>query len=347
MKWIFVALAILIGIGGLFLLQTVYVAGEFKSLEPQFSGTCEPIGGAAGSEDITIDPGTGMAFVSSFDRRALRAGEAVRGTIYGYDLNSPNPRLIDLIGDFPGEFHPHGISLYKDGGHTRLFVVNHLSDDHVIELFDYRQGKLHHQRTIRDDLLLSPNDLLAVGPESFYVTNDHGSTTAFGKTLEDYLRLPRGNVVYFDGTQASVAAKRIRYANGIGSSGDGATVYVASTTGFRIRVYRCDRNTGELDFDHDVKLRTGVDNIEVDSRGSLLVGCHPKLLTFSKHGADPARLSPSQILRLTLRSQQEASVEEVFLDAGEGISGSSVAAVYGEIMLIGAVFGDHFLLCRF
>jgi arylesterase/paraoxonase len=179
------------------------------------------------------------------------------------------------------------------------------------------------------------------------VTNDHGSTTAFGKTLEDYLRLPRGNVVYFDGTQFSVAAKRIRYANGIGMSGNGAAVYVASTTGFRIRVYRRNWNTGELDFDHDVKLRTGVDNIEVDSRGSLLVGCHPKLLTFSKHGADPTRLSPSQILKLTLRSQQEASVEEVFLDAGERISGSSVAAVYGEIMLIGAVFGNHFLLCRF
>ena len=102
-----------------------------------------------------------------------------------------------------------------------------------------------------------------------------------------------------------------------------------------------------LYFYYDLKLRTAVDNVEVDSQDRLWVGCHPKLLTFAEHGADPTQISPSQVLRITLGPQQTASVEEVFLDSGERLSGSSVAAVHGDTMLIGAVFGDRFLHCQF
>jgi hypothetical protein len=77
------------------------------------------------------------------------------------------------------------------------------------------------------------------------------------------------------------------------------------------------------------------------------VGCHPKLLTFAKHGADPSLLSPSQVLKITLNEGQGAEIEEVFLNLGGALSGSRVAAVYKEVMLIGAVFSDHFLVCRF
>jgi arylesterase/paraoxonase len=145
----------------------------------------------------------------------------------------------------------------------------------------------------------------------------------------------------------SEAARGIRYANGINWSTDGGTVYVGSSTGLRIRVYRRNRDTGALVFDYDLKLRTGVDNIEVDPQDRLWVGCHPKLLTFAKHFADPNRLSPSQVLMITLRPEKPALVEEVFLDLGETISGSTVAAVYQDVMLIGAVLGDRFLHCRF
>jgi hypothetical protein len=53
------------------------------------------------------------------------------------------------------------------------------------------------------------------------------------------------------------------------------------------------------------------------------------------------------VLKITLSSEGRASVEEVFLDLGETLSGSSVAAVYRKEMLIGAVLGDRFLHCRF
>ncbi len=44
----------------------------------------------------------------------------------------------------------------------------------------------------------------------FYVTNDHGSRTEFGRTMETYLTLPRANVLYFDGMIFREAAVRAR-----------------------------------------------------------------------------------------------------------------------------------------
>jgi arylesterase/paraoxonase len=288
-----------------------------------------------------------MAFVSSDVRPTARGDGPERGEIYGYDLNSPDPEPVNLTRSFPGEFHPHGISLYRSPEDTRLFVVNHRPRADGIEIFKIEEGRLDHLRTVEGELLSSANDVLAVGPERFYATNDHGSTTRLGRTLEDYLRLPRGNVVYFDGARLTIAARGIRYANGINWRADRRSVYVASTTGLRIRVYRRDPATGALTFEQDVKLRTGVDNIEVDPQGRLWAGCHPKLLTFTKHFADPTSPSPSQVLRITLRPERSALIEEVFLDSGETVSASSVAAVYQGVMLVGAVLGDRFLYCRF
>jgi arylesterase/paraoxonase len=321
MKWILFSVGALAIIAGIFALQTLFIAGEFKRLLPHFAGSREAVAGIPGPEDITVDPRSGMAYMSSDVRPAARGDGPARGDVYGYDLDSPNPELINLTRDFPGAFHPHGISLYSEAGYSRLFVVNHRAGTDAIEVFDVLDGGLHHLRTVQGELLSSPNDVLAVGPNRFYATNDHGSTTSLGQTLENYLRLPKSNVVYFDGS---------RFAEAAGG----------------IRVYRRDPDTGALTFDYDLKLRTGVDNIEVDPLGRLWVGCHPRLLTFARHFADPSRPSPSQVLKITLRPHKPALVEEVFLDLGETLSASTVAAVYRDVMLIGAVLGDRFLHCR-
>ena len=43
----------------------------------------------------------------------------------------------------------------------------------TIEIFLLQDDQLVHQKTVSDPALVSPNDLVAVGPEQFYVTNDH------------------------------------------------------------------------------------------------------------------------------------------------------------------------------
>jgi arylesterase/paraoxonase len=342
-----IALIIVIGIGG-FALKTFRDAGEFKEIKPHFSGQCRPVKGVQSSEDITIHAKTGLAFISSDDRRPLfQKRQGAQGAIFGYDLASPEPRLVNLTQAFRQEFHPHGMGLWvgKDGG-VSLFVVNHRKTGHFIEIFDYSEGKLVHRDSISDPLMHSPNDVIPVDRRRFYVTNDHGNTTQLGRTLEEYLQLARSNVLYYDGRGFRVAAAELAYANGINLSPDGRTLYVAATVGGRIYAYDRDVNSGVLTRRHAVDTNTGVDNIEVDEAGNLWIGCHPKLLTFVKYSKDPNRLSPSQVIKLTPKGPASFQVTEVYLNDGKPLSGSSVAAVYKDKLLIGSVFDGSFLVCN-
>jgi arylesterase/paraoxonase len=321
-------------------------AGQFKALEPIELPDCRAVAGAPGAEDITIDRSSGTAYLSSFDRRAAQAGEPRQGAIFAYDLGAPDaaPRL--LTADFAGVLYPHGLSLWSGDEGTFLHVVNHPPAGHAVEIFELRSDRLEHRETVRGDLLVSPNDVLAVGPRRFYVTNDHGHVAGIGRMLEEYLQRAESNVVYFDGEAWSVAATGIAYANGINGSSDGLAVYVAGTTRGRLHVFTRDASTGALDAVEVIELGTGVDNIEVDRHGMLWLGAHPKLLSFVAHARDPAKRSPSQVLWVDPDQAIDPPVRDVYLSLGGELSGSSVAAPFGSRVLIGSVFEPHFLDCE-
>lgn len=195
-------------VGGL-LLKTFYDAGEFKTINPHFSASCRSIPGVFSSEDITIDQETGMAFISSADRRTRWSGTGRprQGAIFGLDLKTQNPQLVNLTVDFSKEFNPHGIGLWvgKDGKRS-LFVVNHRKDGHFVEVFDLKDNKLVHRNSVSGALMHSPNDVIPTGPESFYVTNDHGNTSGPGRAVEEYLQLARATVLYYDGREFRTVA---------------------------------------------------------------------------------------------------------------------------------------------
>jgi arylesterase/paraoxonase len=104
-------------------------------------------------------------------------------------------------------------------------VVNHPRDGHFVEIFDYRGGKLVHRQSVSGALMHSPNDVLPVGPAAFYVTNDHGNATSFGRMAEEYLQLARSYVLYYDGKSFRKVAEALAYANGINISPDGQIVW--------------------------------------------------------------------------------------------------------------------------
>lgn len=325
------------------------LAGESKTIQPHFSGTCKTIGGLSGPEDITIHPTEAVAYIAAYDRKAVRAGGKGRGAIFAYDLKSDAAAPVDLTPDADEDFRPHGISLFagRDGKDV-LFVVNHQGGAHRIEVFDLRDGVLAHRESIASPLLVSPNDLAAVGPDTFYVTNDHGSRAEWTRKSEDYLRLRRSNVLYYDGSQFVEVASGIGYANGINVSPDRSRIYVCALTEGALRVYARDARSNRLTLQSVIPLGTGADNVEVDPEtGDLWIGAHPKLLTFVKYSKGRRPVAPSQVLRLRETEPAKFDVEEVFLDTGEQISGSSVAAVRGARLLIGAVMDSKFLDCTF
>jgi arylesterase/paraoxonase len=94
-----------------------------------------------------------------------------------------------------------------------------------------------------------------------------------------------------------------------------------------------------------IDLGTGVDNIELDEDGHLWIGAHPKLLTFVKHAKDLGVLSPSQVLKVALGEDGRFRVDEIFLNDGEALSGSSVASVFQNTLLVGSVYDKRFLMC--
>ena len=326
---------------------TIYHAGEFKTLQPHFNGQVQKVFGAVGAEDITIHPQTGLAFISSSDRRAIFRGEKTRGAIFAYDLNAATPELKNLTTAFNKDFNPHGLSLFiAENGAASLFVVNHGAGGDAVEIFDYHDSTLEHRESIRGELMNSPNDVVAVGPRRFYATNDHGNASAFGRTVEEYLQLERSYVVYYDGQNFTKVANDLAYANGINVSRDGGTIYVAACVGLKINVYARDLASGALTFKYEIPLGTGVDNIELDTAGNLWVAAHPQLLTFTKHAKDETKPSPSEILKISLAEKGAAKIDQIYLNDGKEISGSSVGAVVGTHLFIGAVFEKHFLVCE-
>lgn len=341
---VLILVAILAGLGA----KTFYDAGEFKEIKPHFNGQVNTMSGVLSSEDITIHPPTAMAFISSDDRRAHWAGNsrARQGAVYGFDLNSVNTRLVNLTANFSKELNPHGIGWWMaKNGDLSVFVVNHSRDGHLVEIFDYRGDKLVHRRSVTGALMHSPNDVLPVGPDTFYVTNDHGNSSRFGRMAEEYLQLARSYVLYYDGKNFRKVVEGLAYANGINMSPDGQTVYVAATVGQKIYVYDRDRSNGDLSLRNTIEAGTGVDNIEIDQKGDLWIGCHPKLLTFVKYSKAPGVLSPSQVIQVEKRTSGSYEVKEIYLNNGQLMSGSSVAAVFKDTLLIGSVFDERFLMC--
>jgi len=346
-KKILLAVAVLVLAAGGWFVHLLWSAGQFKTLEPHFDGECLQVSGVVGPEDITIHPNTGMAYVSASDWRAINQGKSPNGAIYAYDLNSPAPRLVHLTPDAGSGFHPHGISLYMgEEGQDSLFVINHEAGRHRIEIYDLREEQLIHRKTVADPMLISPNDIVAVGPNRFYVSNDHRYTAGVRQVLEDLLQLKLSNVVYFDGHRFAEVVSGIGYANGVNVSSNGKTLYLSAVTEGALYIFDRDIGSGELALKQKIDLATGVDNIEMDSDEGLWIGAHPQLLSFVQHAQDPDTLSPSQILNLSLRPDGEFDIKEVYLNLGEEISASSVAAVYKNRMLIGAVFDPKFLDCN-
>ncbi|MFC1884088.1 strictosidine synthase family protein [Thermodesulfobacteriota bacterium] len=347
LKTILIALALIVFVIIGFGLKTYWSAGEFRSIEPHFSGDCQVVKGVMSSEDITIHPTIGLVFISSDDRRLTLTGQAAKqGAIYAYSLRAEKPTLLNFTADFKKEFHPHGIGLYiTNDFRVFLFVVNHTKDGHFVEKFQYKGNKLVHMETIKGPLMTSPNDVIPVGERSFYVTNDHGKPTGFWRTVEEYLQIPWSYVLYYDGNSFQKVAEDLAYANGINISPDGKTIYVAATISSGVFVYDRDIKSGALKFRNFINAETGVDNIEIDKEGNLWIGAHPKLLTFVDYAKDPEEKSPSQVIKITPGDKGSFSLKEIYLNDGTPMSGSSVAAVYKDKLLIGSVFDDRFLLC--
>jgi arylesterase/paraoxonase len=341
-----VGAGLFLGLTAHFVSNIVPASGVLLDLKPLLVDRCTRVEVFPGTEDVTIDPDTGFAFVSASDRRAARAGRPVRGGVFTVELTAGHA-VANVTPAEPADFQPHGISLWKGpDGDKRLFVINHpAAGGHAVEIFGVGEGgTLAHLETVAFEAMHSPNDVVAIGPRQFYATNDHGFREGVLGMLEAWLALPFASAVYFDGSEGRVVQRGLVYANGINLSADGSTVYIAEVLERRIGFYARDAKTGDLRHLRSEAVATNPDNIEVARDGALWIGGHPRIFDFLAHSKDPAAIAPSQVLRLDPATGQTTTV---FLDTGGRLNASSVGAMWNGPLVVGAVFDGHVLVCPY
>lgn len=338
-----VGLIVLATIGWL-LWNLIPASGVFAGLKPKLIDQCRKVDVFPGTEDVTIDPEINVAFISADDRRATFAGAPVQGGVYVMRLDGTD-RVMKASPDSFGEFHPHGISLWRgDDGRKRLFAINHtINDGDKVEVFDVGLGgALMHVDTITFPEMTSPNDIVGVGPRSFYVTNDKGFKEGLMSTLEAYLALPFSSLAYFDGQDGKIAARGLTYANGINVTADGKTLYATEFLARKVSVFDRDPASGALTKKKSIRVNTGPDNVEIAADGALWIGGHSKVFDFLKHAEDPKAIAPSHIIRV---NPETGLKEDMLIDTTGAINGSSVGAVWDNLLIVGAVFDDHVMVC--
>lgn len=311
--------------------------GFFRTIEPQFDGNILKKVSIPGAEDITISSSDDFALISSTDRAARRQKRRVKGGLYLIDLKDNNFTPLKLTDQLKGLFRPHGISLYKKDSTYQILAINHANRKHTIEVFELTGKELKHIKTLENSAMIQPNDVVQVGENQFYFTNDHKYTKGFGRFAEDYLGFGYSNVVYYDGNSYREVA------SGINFDPESNLLFVASPRGFLVKVYETEKD-GSISFVEDIPCGTGVDNIEFDLEGNLWIGSHPNLLRFSGYAAGKKQTSPSEIIKISYRQKGDYTIEKVYVESGDEMSASTVAATYKNLIFTGNVMDDNFLI---
>ena len=148
---------------------------SFTHFDPVSPGVCRVLASVPGPEDFEIDAAHKVMFVSR--PIAMRAKPAASDGIYFVKLDDPARRRSG----WPARrriFIPMASAFIAGRAARLLLAVNHHANGtSSIEIFgvSYDGGtpKLTAQSSIAGGLLVSPNDVFAVSPDQFYVTNDH------------------------------------------------------------------------------------------------------------------------------------------------------------------------------
>ncbi len=341
------ALKILLGTVVLIAAYIVYIfysTGYFRTIENNFQGRVVKEIPIAGVEDITVDEDDNFAIFISYDRAAHRDGNPKKGAIFSMDLSQSDMPITELSRNVPLDLLPHGISLMKlDSIRHRLWVANH-ADGESIEVFDlYNKDSLVYVQTLKDKMIYAINDIVGISEHQFYFTNDHYYQNGLGRLAEDYLGLAKCETIYFDGSTYRVVDNNLSYANGINYDASRNLLFIASPRGFKINAYQRLKN-GDLEYFDTIECGTGVDNLEFDSQGHLWSGCHPNLMAFTKYAKGKKPRAPSELIKIDYRGQGDYDIETPFLDDGSTISATTVAAPYKNLLLVGNVMDDHFLI---
>ncbi|KJZ75167.1 hypothetical protein HIM_05361 [Hirsutella minnesotensis 3608] len=217
-------------------------------------------------------------------------------------LKTIDPKTLKVttlrFDNFEKPFITHGIDVIddpdKEGIAVYIFAVNHRPNpDHfgnaktaapkshsVVEVFHHVIGTdaVRHLRTVWHPLITTPNDILALSPISFFVTNDHFYREGTPRAIEDvYYGAKWSDTVYVEfkpddnsatddsaGVQASVALSGLHNNNGLGHGKSSQDVLIGSAGSGELHLGTRDKQptngSHRISVVESVELDSAVDN---------------------------------------------------------------------------------------
>jgi len=279
----------------------------------------------------------------------IKKDNSKEGYYHTFDLKSQNPKFIKLKvnGIKVGDLFPHGISIYEDPltNKISLFTVNHaVNRTESVIIYDFNEN--NNELTVRyiatDPLFYALNSVVAVGPNSFYATNDRGLPVEF-REIEIVLGLAICDVVYHDGTTQTTikAAESIIFANGITASKDFSRIFVSSMSDKTLIEYsRKQDNTLRTETTHFIGFYA--DNIHVDENDHIWNGGVTHLLQMAAHMKDPSKLAPSAVGRYIPKTD---NTQLVYVNNGSVISGVTSAVRWKNKLVIAPLKRKIIVIC--
>lgn len=342
--------------------RVIYLFGYHVTVYNHTPGPCHAVSGVdQGAEDMETLP-NGLTFItsgfwwsiSSSHYTKLYQNSNRKGKVLLFDFQNPEKGITELTLDSSFDqstFHPHGISVIQDEhtGKITLFIVNHLPTVDRIEKFEFEEDSLtlKHVHSYEDEALVLANDVAATSDNTFYFTNYAHSRTFLPFILEVLLYLPWGNVVYYDGANYQVVSDGLLVPNGIFVSQDRRYVYVANGFFTSMSIFEREKDNHLLIVE-EYQLYSLPDNFLIEPKtGNILIGAHPVVYQSLAylHSPDLNR-APSKVLMIHMsNSSHPTGITELYSDDGNNLSGSSVASIYDNKMLIGTVL-DKLMFCE-
>ncbi|CAG8594224.1 4853_t:CDS:2 [Ambispora leptoticha] len=347
---------------------TLELLGYFRDAVPyDGSKNCRIISGPTSCEDIVIHHPSGYAFMACADSGINRLTQywpplgtfanmsyEPRDLAWVYNIKTNEASVLtfkNLPEDTDLSFH--GLGIYDDDStnHTKLslFFVNHRRTGSVIEIFEHTIGtkELIHLETVKHELIYTPNDVVPVSANEFFVTND------FRHRHKGIMRKPWSNVVFHSSASniTRIAADGIAYPNGIAANWDKSIIYVISTSDGEVILYERRQDNRIIELER-IRLGYPADNAAIDEvTGEIYIAGFPKVLKSIAYFEDPSGKyprPPSVILKISNNTDPDRyfgkkyKVSKVLEDNGEFFHSFSISAVDHKrnALLLGSIFKE-------
>ncbi|KID60501.1 Serum paraoxonase/arylesterase 2 [Metarhizium brunneum] len=288
-------------------------------------------------------------------------GLKAQGSIEVIDPSTMKAKKLKFT-NFNGPFVTHGIDVIDDpdkpkGKAVYLFAVNHLPNPafaedasepkarSIVEVFYYDIGSdsVEHVRSVWHPLITTPNDIVAVSPTSFFVTNDHFYRDGIKREIETlYFGAKWSNTIFVEFTEltdgsfrdsdvevkASVALDGVHNNNGLGHGRTPSEVLVVSCASGRLHIAdvvspKSDGESPRIAIRQSVAFDSTLDNPSwfrdpyanstYDASGLVVAGL-PRAVDLAKNQHNPRGTDGAIVWKATPSRDETAGNEESWVN---------------------------------